>query len=230
MAIEESVMRDAKSSGGFSHGTLRDLDASLETWFLFTECTSKISGKVKSLVESISSSKTPPSTFGHADTKPAARKRDKQIVHDISEFVKDTCPFDPTRDLSELLSLSTGLTDRNGKCNPETAKEYGELFLPKLDNKPYLMTVSRSQKVTNLCALKPSIKTGRQDQCGQMALFNRLILIAARESCVEKCLDFELTCYPLSIFNIYGFMRASNKSAFGALFNDNSTAKSCIHT
>ena len=29
MAIEESVMRDAKSSGGLSHGTLRDLDASL---------------------------------------------------------------------------------------------------------------------------------------------------------------------------------------------------------
>ena len=108
--------------------------------------------------------------------------------------------------------------------NPETAKEYGELFLPKLDNKPYLTTVSRSQKVTNLCALKPSIKIGsksiRQDQCGQMALFNRLILIAARDSCVEKCLDFELTCYPLGIFNIYGFMRASNKSAFGALFKD----------
>ena len=200
MAIEESVMRDAKSSGGLSHGTLRDLDASLETWFLFTECTSKISEKVKSLVKSMSSSKTPQFTFGHADTKPAARKRDKQIVHDISEFVKDTCPFDPTRDPSELLSLSTGLTDRDGKCNPETAKEYGELFLSKLDNKPYLTTVSRSQKVTNLCALKPSIKIGsksiRQDQCGQMALFNSLILIAARESCVEKCLDFEMTCYP----------------------------------
>ena len=43
MAIEESVMRDAKTSGGLVHGTLRNIDSSLDTWFLYASHTAEVS-------------------------------------------------------------------------------------------------------------------------------------------------------------------------------------------
>ena len=42
MSIEESVMREAKTSGGIGHGALRHEDA-LGSWLLFIEHTSKVS-------------------------------------------------------------------------------------------------------------------------------------------------------------------------------------------
>ena len=42
MSIEESVMREAKTSCGIGHGALRHEDA-LGSWFLFIEHTSKVS-------------------------------------------------------------------------------------------------------------------------------------------------------------------------------------------
>ena len=42
MSIEESVMREAKTSGGIGHGALSHEDA-LGSWFLFIEHTSKVS-------------------------------------------------------------------------------------------------------------------------------------------------------------------------------------------
>ena len=42
MSIEQSVMREAKTSGGICHGALRHEDA-LGSWFLFIEHTGKVS-------------------------------------------------------------------------------------------------------------------------------------------------------------------------------------------
>ena len=45
-------------------------------------------------------------------------------------------PFDPARGPGDLISVSAGLTGQSGRCNPEKAKEFGERFLPKLDDMP----------------------------------------------------------------------------------------------
>ena len=52
MAIEESVMRDAKTSGGFMPGTLRNIDFAVETWFLFASHTAEVSKNFEQLVKS----------------------------------------------------------------------------------------------------------------------------------------------------------------------------------
>ena len=57
MSIKESVMREAKTSGGIGHGALRHEDA-LGSWFLFIEQTSKVSedyaGSIRRQTESTS--------------------------------------------------------------------------------------------------------------------------------------------------------------------------------
>ena len=45
MEIDESVMKDGKTSIGIGHGTLSN-DVSMVTWFHFIEKTSKIGGQV----------------------------------------------------------------------------------------------------------------------------------------------------------------------------------------
>ena len=47
----------------------------------------------------------------------------------------------------------------SGLCNPETAKDFGERFLPKLDDIPYNTTIiiKRSKMVKSLAALKPRV-------------------------------------------------------------------------
>ena len=228
MSIEETVNRDAKSSGGLTHGTLRNIETMLITWFSFTQCTSAVSGKLQSVIDSLSRSHST-TTYAHPDTKPAAKNRDTSAVKQISELVVDWSPFDPDRNPDELLSLSTGLKDKDRICNPECAREFGESFLPELDQMPYLTTIPRSKKIVSLTALKPCVRIGSlaigQDQIDPLRLFHRKLLIGSREISVEYCLEFELTPYPMSLFDINGFMRPRNKSAFVVRGNSRETGK-----
>ena len=94
------------------------------------------------------------------------------------------------------MSIGSGVKDRSGTCNPETAREFGEKCLAELDGKPYLVSIPRAKRVQSLSTLKPCTKVGnrsiRSDQCGTLDLFNRLILIGDREMSIELCLEFEL--------------------------------------
>ena len=49
-SIEHIGMREAKTSGGIVHGTLRNED-SLDIWFHLVEHTSKVSGKIENLIK-----------------------------------------------------------------------------------------------------------------------------------------------------------------------------------
>ena len=221
MSIEESIMRHSKSSGGLTHGTMRNFETSLKTWFAFSQCTSSVSGEVERLIDFLTRSRGPSAPYAHPDTKKSARSRDTGVVKEITQLATDWAPFDSARDPEELVSLSTGLVDKVGACNPEKARELGEAFLPEMDNKPYLTTIQRSNKVTTLASLKPSVRVGTttigQDQINPLRLFHRLILIGSRESSVEDCLEYELTPHPMSLFDTNGYMRPRNKSTFGAL-------------
>ena len=50
MSIEHRGMREAKTSGGIVHGTLRSEDA-LDIWFHFVEHASKVSGKIENFIK-----------------------------------------------------------------------------------------------------------------------------------------------------------------------------------
>ena len=94
--------------------------------------------------------------YAHSDTKPTAMSRDIDTTLKATNSLAENLPFDPARGPRDLVSLSAGLTCRSGQCNPETAMEFGERFLPKLDDMPYTTTIKRSEMVKSLAILKPS--------------------------------------------------------------------------
>ena len=63
-------------------------------------------------------------------------------------------------------------------------------------------------------------------------LFNRLVLVADRETTIEGCLTYELTVLPMSLFDQYQMMRKSDKAALGKYLKNinQSTLKSCSFT
>ena len=160
--------------------------------------------------------------YTHPDKAKATRNRDVVAVGKITKRLLAAEPFDPNRDPQELVSIGSGLKDRSGTCNAETAREFGEKCLAELDGKPYLVSIPRVKRVQSLSTLKPCTKVGnrsiRSDQGGTLDLFNRLILIGDREMSIELCLEFELNQYPWSLFDEDGVMRDRNKSELGRAF------------
>ena len=122
-SIEESVMREVKTSGGIGHGALCHEDA-LGSWFLFIEHTSKVSedyaGSIRRQTDSTS--------YKHPDTAIVTMTRNPLAVETIIDFLEENSPFDLNIDKCDLISLVTGLTDRTGECNSKTAKKFGEEF------------------------------------------------------------------------------------------------------
>ena len=70
MSIEESMMREAKTSGGIGHGALRHEDA-LESWFLFIDHTSKVNEDYTGSIHR----QTDSSNYKHLDTAFTAKAR-----------------------------------------------------------------------------------------------------------------------------------------------------------
>ena len=123
MSIEESVMREAKTSGGIGHGALRHEDA-LGSWFLFIEHTSKVSEDYAGSICRQNDS----TSYKHPDTAIVTKTRNSLAVETIIDFLEENNPFDSNIDKCDLISPVSGLTDRTGECNSKTAKKFGEEF------------------------------------------------------------------------------------------------------
>ena len=125
MSIEESVMREAKTSDGIGHGTLCQEDAlGSRLPFILIEHISKVSEDYAGLIRR----QTDSSSYKHPDTAFATKTRKSLAVETIIDFLEENNPFDSQIDKCDLISLGTGLTDRTGESNSETAKKFGEEF------------------------------------------------------------------------------------------------------
>ena len=109
MSIDESVMREAKTSGGIGHGALCYED-SLGSWFLFIEHASKVSEDYAGSIRR----QTDSSSYKHPDTAIAAKTRNSLAVETIIDFLEENNPFDSDIDKCDLISLGAGLTDHTG--------------------------------------------------------------------------------------------------------------------
>ena len=123
MSIKESVMREAKTSGGIGHGVLCHEDA-LGSWFLFIDHTSKVSEDYAGSIRR----QTDSSSYKHPDTAIVSKTRNSLAVGTIIDFLEENNPFDSDIDKCDLISLGTGLTDRTGEFNSKTAKKFDEDF------------------------------------------------------------------------------------------------------
>ena len=74
MSIEESVMVEAKTSGGIGHGALYHEDA-LGSWFLFIEHTSKVSEDYAGSI----CRQTDSTSYKHPDTAMSYRHKDQPL-------------------------------------------------------------------------------------------------------------------------------------------------------
>ena len=97
MSIEESVMREAKTSGGIGHGALRHEDA-LGSWFLSIEHTRKVSedyaGSIRRQTDSTS--------YKHPDTAIVTNARNSLAVETIIDFLEENNLFDANIDFAEI--------------------------------------------------------------------------------------------------------------------------------
>ena len=89
MAIEESVMRDAKTSGGFMPGTLRNADSSLVTWFLFASHRAEVSKKVEQLVKS----RDQQNSYTHPNTMLTAKRGASKLSKMLQSLSLITLPL-----------------------------------------------------------------------------------------------------------------------------------------
>ena len=104
MSMEESVKREAKTSGRIGHGALCYEDT-LGSWFLFIEHASKVSedyyaGSIRRHTDS--------SSYKHPDTAIAAQTRISLAVETTIDFLEENNPFDSDIDKCDLISLGTG--------------------------------------------------------------------------------------------------------------------------
>ena len=123
MSIEQSVMREAKTSSGIGLGALRHEDP-LGSWFLFIEHTSKVSEDYGGSI----CRQTDSHSYKHPDTAIVTKTWNSLAVETIIDFLEENNPFDSNIDKCDLISLGTGLTDCTGECYSKTAKMFGEEF------------------------------------------------------------------------------------------------------
>ena len=103
MSIEESVMREGKTSCGIGYGALRHEDA-LGSWFLFIEHTSKVSEDYSGSIRR----QTDSTSYKHPDTAIVIKTRNYLAVETIIDFFEENNPFDSNIDKFDLISLGTG--------------------------------------------------------------------------------------------------------------------------
>ena len=155
------------------------------------------------------------------DEAPSAIRRERAVIEKLIELMSDIRPFSSDRDPSHLVSLSSGIIDSEGKCDPEKTLEIGEKIQNGLDGKPYTTSLERKYVITNLATLKPTVKVGgKKIECDVLQLFTRLAMIGERKCGIKTCLKFELTKVPLALYEADGGVRKRDKSELGRYFRD----------
>lgn len=223
LCIEQTLMKNAKSSGGLAHGALRDHNV-VKTWMMTVPHTSEVSDRMRPVYQEMKkkrkAKKAAPETTTSNGVISASEKRDRAILLKLIECFKDNSPFSTNIDPSTLVSLSSGMIDTT-KCNPEKAEDVGESIQENLDGKPFITPVQRKDMIANLNTLKASVRVGdKQIDCNHEKLFTRLLLIGERECGVKDCLEYELTPYPLALYEPNGGVRSKSKSELGLYFRE----------
>ena len=206
IAIETTLMREAKSSGGLNRGRFRN-ESSHKSWVQtlnhFSFIQQKLEGQIKCGVPV------------HGDLTRAQMEKDNNSVQAMVGWLEEVNPFDNTRDKKTLVSFSTGFSSSSGDpVNADQAEEIGRNIQAKMDGKTALDTMQTKYKVKSLATLRSGPKVnGERLVLDSLRFFNRLIIICEREVKTKEALHFELTPIPMSLFDKNQKMRKPDKAA-----------------
>lgn len=223
MLIEQDLMRILKIEGGMIGRTITE--STLARWILAMPFTNDICKEVEKFcgIRFASSEQ-------HVDARDSRIKRDNADILKMFEWFKEHNPFP---NLSSIISLSTGLTG-NENINSYDCFEIGKTNLQDIVGKSFTtVKFPRNKRVQPLSTIISSIKSKDNSivAIDPNLLFQRMTAIRKNDETLQEYFHYELSPYPMSIFND-GLMRKTAKAKLFDLFasenKDTITLSECL--
>ena len=215
LAIEQTLMKPIKSSGGLKQGRFRNPDNAYKLWCRTLDHLSEVNEQMSKPI----TNKKPRGRIEvpHIDARISNREKDIRTVQQLCTWFSKNDPFDSTRKSDVLVSFSTGLiSNAMDDINPDNAYHIGADLQLQHDGMGFSATMHTKGKVKPLSNLMKPIKVRDKDvYIDSMKLFVRLMVIGERELTLSECLSYELTHLPSSLFTDKQKMRKTNKAVLG---------------
>lgn len=212
MTIEQTLMRTSKSIGGLTHGrglserTLTKFIACSPGYLNISEAFEEFCGCSIMFSEQ------------HTELRSSRRERDLQ---DINKFVNWFQGHHPFRQDNELVSLSSGFVVTKYDVNCDDAYEVGLCSMKEIEGNNFAdLKVKRKNKVKTIAAVASSITVRSEDVAiNPDQLFNRVICISQGTQNFKQYFQYELSPYPLSLFENNKMLRKGTKSSIMKIFD-----------
>ena len=135
-------------------------------------------------------------------------------------WIENHNPFDDNEPL--LRSIATGLKATEGDgINRDEAEKIGQAIQDQLDGISITeATIKKKDQIKTLELLKMGVEINKEKiHVDPMLLFSRLLALIEREEEIREYFRFELTAFPISLFQ-NGMMRKANKSKLAKAFKE----------
>ena len=136
-------------------------------------------------------------------------------------WIENHIPFDDNELL--LRSIATGLTATEGYgINCDEAEEIGQAIQDQFDDISITKAaIKKKDQIKTLESLKMGVEIDKEKiHVDPMLLFSRLLALIEREEEIREYFRFELTAFPISLFQ-NGMMRKANKSKLAKALEKN---------
>jgi hypothetical protein len=205
LVIEQTMMRAGKSTGGLTRG--RGMHEAVRTTWLstLTDCAS-----IHAALSHVTG--TDHSEREHEEVGVSRMKRDYDDWMHVRSYLSLHSPF-RFADTDRLVNLASGMCSQSGDgINCDTAEKVGLKILSEWDDKLYgTVKVCKADKVKTMAELSSCVSVGSEKiSLDPTSLFMRLVLVGERSENVRECFAYELTQYPMALFN-GNFMRKPDK-------------------
>lgn len=212
MTIEQTLMRSMKTSGGLTHG--RGITPStLAKWVKSTPVCEKVCTAVEDFAQV-----TTQSSEQHIELRESRVKTDLKNLSTILTWFEQHSPFYDVP--VHLTSISTGISQETINC--DKVYDVASVSLQELTGKPFSeFHLKRKFKVQTLSQIK-SVST-RQDipEINPQQLFNRILCTMKDENDLKTFFQYELSSYPMSLFNNGKLRKGEKASLISYLGKDN---------
>jgi len=208
MAIEQTLMKSMKTSGGLTHG--RGVTASVVTkWTKGMTALHNVCQEIEHFTRvELSTSEQ------HVDSRNTMQKRDNTDVHKLLHWFHEHPPFPETTD---LVSLSTGVV-ADERINCHLSKEMGIESIQRIVGGDFqAVKFKRSERVLPLAIMNSSIQIqDRTVVINPTTLFQRMTIVKRSDEELREFLNYELSPYPLSLFDEHGMRKGTKSSLYRA--------------
>ena len=134
----------------------------------------------------------------HSDITKSSIKKNCEIFGKLLTWFKDTVDFTESEDKTKLKSFATGLISQTGNddVNPEECLAVGTVLQSELDGLTCIDKISIKGRAKNFTQLRKQVKVNDKSVAVDPSkCFNRLVLVADRETTIEECLTCESHLY-----------------------------------